>query len=456
MRILVADDEAKLARLIAEMLELAGHHVDCVTGGKEALARIGAESYDLVLTDLRMPDVDGLVVLTEARKRSPAPEVIVMTAHGTAETAVQAMKAGAIDYLLKPFSIDEVRLRVNRIASERSEQMKNARLVDQLIPSLVADSGAMRSVLAAARQVALTDTTVLILGETGTGKSQLARYIHYASKQSLGPFVEVHCSALPESLLESELFGFEKGAFTGADQRKTGLLLAAEGGTLFLDEIGEVSLSTQVKLLRFLQDRTFVALGSSRAEKVNARVVAATNRDLDDAVKKGVFREDLYYRLNVFPLRVPPLRDRMDDILPLAARYLKERGVPPSKLSPEARQRIATHAWPGNVRELENALERALILAADDPIELSHFSLPTDRAEGPATGSLKSELIDRLLTSEAAFDLDGFERDLLYAAIARTGGNKAAAARLLGITRRRLYSRIKSLNERLTDDGSEE
>jgi two-component system response regulator HydG len=438
-RVLVADDEPRLGRLVAEMLELDGHAVTRVDGGRAALVELGARSFEVVLTDLKMPDVDGMAVLVAARGREPPPDVILMTAFGTAEAAVAAMKAGAADYLTKPFAMDEVRIRVRRLAEARKTEARSARLVESLTPRLIAESAKMRAVLHAVNQVAGADATVLLLGESGTGKSQLARYLHYQSQRASGPMVEVHCSALPETLLESELFGHERGAFTGAQERKAGHLAAAESGTLFLDEIGEVTLSTQIKLLRFLQDRSFVPVGSTQPRKVDVRVVAATNRDLVAAVQTGAFREDFYFRLNVFAVEVPPLRERRDDILPLADRFLEMRGLPPAKLTDTARQKMLSYAWPGNIRELENALERALILAGADEIGPALFSLvsPTSRLQGPSAGALLKE----------GFSLDAFERELLQVALERTEGNKSAAARLLGITRRRLYSRLETLDE---------
>ncbi len=298
-RVLVVDDEPKLGRVVAQMLELDGHAVVRADGGREAVARLDEESFDVVVTDLRMPEVDGLAVLRAARARTAVPEVVLMTAYGTAESAVEAMKSGAADYVTKPFSMDELRLRVTRLASQRTAEYQRSRLVARLTPDLVAESAAMKAVLAAARQVAPTDASVLLLGESGTGKSQLARWIHYQGRRAPAPFVEVHCAALPETLLEAELFGHEKGAFTGATQRKAGHLAAADGGTLFLDEIGEIAPATQVKLLRFLQDRTFVSVGATEPRTVDVRVISATNRDLDEAVRSKAFREDFYYRLNV-------------------------------------------------------------------------------------------------------------------------------------------------------------
>jgi len=448
-RVLVVDDEPKLGRLVSEALALDGHAVTRAGGGRAALAELQKEAFEIVVADLRMPDVDGLGVLQAARARTPPAEVILMTAHATAESAVAAMKAGAADYLIKPFALEELRLRVQRLADQRAVERKADRLVERLTPGLVAESAAMKDALAAARRVAATDASVLLLGESGTGKNQLARLIHYSSKRAAAPLVEVHCAALPEALLESELFGHEKGAFTGAHERKIGHLAAADTGTLFLDEIGEVTSATQVKLLRFLQEREFVPVGSTQTRKVDVRVVAATNRDLDDAVKAGTFREDFYYRLNVFAIHLPPLRDRREDILPLADRFLSSRGVPPSRLSPAARDRLHDHAWPGNVREMENALERALILAGDDEIGAEHFGRlgrASERSE--VRGQRAADVL------REGFNLDDFERELIDAAIERAGGNKAAAARLLGITRRRLYSTIQSLSARTGEDDS--
>jgi DNA-binding NtrC family response regulator len=446
-RLLIVDDEAKLGRLVAEMLELDGHAVTRVEGGREALIALQVEPFDLVLTDLKMPEIDGMAVLRAARERNDPPEVIMMTAFGTAQDAVAAMKEGAADYLTKPFAMDEVRLRVRRLTEAREARSRGDRLVERLTPGLIAESEKMRAVLQAARQVAATDASVLLLGESGTGKSQVARFVHFQSRRAAASLIEVHCAALPETLLESELFGHEKGAFTGAQERKAGHLAAADRGTLFLDEIGEMTPATQVKLLRFLQDRSFIPVGSTQARTVDVRVISATNRDLAQAVRAGAFREDFYYRLNVFAIEVPALRERREDILPLADRILRARGLPPAKLSAEARRKLVEYSWPGNVRELENALERALILAGPDEIGPGLLSLasPLGRGEAGRAASLLGE----------GFNLDAFERDLLRAALERTKGNKSAAARLLGITRRRLYSRLESLGEPApTDDDT--
>ena len=429
-RVLVVDDEPKLGRYVAQMLGLDGHQVVRAAGGREALARLAEEPFDVVVTDLRMPEVDGLAVLRAARSRVAPPEVVLMTAHATAESAVEAMKAGAADYVTKPFSMDELRLRVQRLASQRAAESQRAGLIERLTPELIAESAAMKEAVAAARQVAPTDATVLLLGESGTGKSQLARFIHYQSKRAQAALVEVHCAALPEALLEGELFGHERGAFTGATQRKQGHLPAAQGGTVFLDEIGDIAPATQVKLLRFLQERTFVPLGSTEQRTVDARVISATNRDLDAAVRDGSFREDFFYRLNVFTIRVPPLRNRPEDVLRISARFLASRGWPTEKMSAGARDRLLAHSWPGNVRELENALERALIVAGEGEIRAEHLAI----GAGAGPGARPSDLL------REGFELDAHERELVFAAIERAGGNKTNAAKLLGITRRRLYT----------------
>ena len=441
--ILLADDEVKLGGVLAEALSLSGHTVTRVTGGRAALVELAAKPFDVVVTDLRMPEVDGLTVLAEARKKVPSPAVLVMTAFGSTESAVDAMKAGAADYLVKPFALDEFRLRVSRAADAQASQQREHRLLGQLTPALVAHSPKMRAVLDVVLKVAPTDASVLLRGESGTSKSQLARWLHFKSKQARAAFVEVHCAALSAGVLESELFGHARGAFTGATTAREGHLLAADGGTLFLDEIGEVPESVQVKLLRFLQQKEVVPVGETRPRTVNARVVSATNKDLAKAVKEGRFREDFFYRLDVFSIAVPPLRERREDVLPLAEAWLARRGLPPDKLGAGARQALLARDWPGNVRELENALERAVILAGDSEITEAWFA--------PLARSAARDDVSSLLTE--GFDLDEFELRLLRAALERTGDNKAAAARLLGITRRRLYSRLETLSKGAPDDA---
>jgi DNA-binding NtrC family response regulator len=451
-RILVVDDEPKLGKLIVEMLEGAGHEVARAGGGREALQRVAAGELDVVLTDLRMPDIDGMMVLRETRRLSPNTDVVIMTAHATAQNAVEAMKEGAVDYLVKPFAMDELRMRVQRLAEGRALTARADALAKRLdardgFGSLVAESAKMKAIVGQAQRVAATNETVLLLGESGTGKSLLARAIHSASPRAGGPLVEVHAAALPESLVEGELFGREKGAYTGATEAKAGHAEIAHGGTLFLDEIGELPGSTQVKLLRLLQDRTFTRLGSTQLRKTDVRIIAATNRDLETAVRAGTFREDLYYRLAVFPIVVPPLRERPEDIPATTLALLAARGLPADRISSAALDTLATHTWPGNVRELENALTRALVLASGAPIAVEHL---------PAFGqgaAAAANALDALLVP--GFSLDAIERDLIHQALVKAGGNKAAAARLLGITRRRLYSRLESLGAPKTDEEDE-
>jgi DNA-binding NtrC family response regulator len=441
VNVLVVDDEQRLGRVVVEMLEGAGYEVARAGGGREALVWLAKGSPDLVLTDLRMPEVDGMAVLREARRLHPDCDVIMMTAHATAQNAVEAMKEGAADYLIKPFAMDELRMRVRAVVERRSLATRADALARRLdardgFGNVVATSVKMRELVEQAGRVAATDETVLLLGESGTGKSLLARAIHQASKRAAGPLIEVHAAALPEALVEGELFGREKGAYTGAHESKPGHAELAHGGTLFLDEIGELPQATQVKLLRLLQERTFTRLGSTQARKADVRIVAATNRDLAAAVRDGSFREDLYYRLAVFPLLIPPLRERREDVAATAVAVLAARGVPADKITQAALTALAEHSWPGNVRELENALSRALVLAGSAPIDVAH--LPAFARTPTSASSVEALLVP-------GFSLDAIERELIETALVKTGGNKTAAARLLGITRRRLYSRLDSL-----------
>jgi DNA-binding NtrC family response regulator len=450
-RILIVDDEPRLGRVLVEMLEGVGHDVAHAGGGAAAIQRIATADLDLLVSDLRMPGIDGMTVLREVRRQSPGTDVVLMTAHATAQNAVEAMKLGAADYLVKPFAMDEFRLRIGHVLQRRSLTARADALARQLdardgFGRVVAESAAMRKVVSDARRVAATDETVLLLGESGTGKNLLARAIHNASARSAAPFVEVHAAALPETLVEGELFGRDKGAYTGATDAKPGHAEAAHGGTLFLDEIGELPPAIQVKLLRFLQDRTFTRLGSTQSRRSDARIIAATNRDLTAAVKDGSFREDLYYRLAVFPIVVPALRERPDDVRATALSLLAARGLSPDRITTAALDQLAAHHWPGNVRELENALGRALVLAGTDPIAPPHLPTALSRVGEATVGSI----LDDLLVPE--FSLDALERDLIHHALVKAGGNKAAAARLLGITRRRLYSRLASLGELDRDD----
>jgi len=451
-QILLCEDEPKLGRMLAAALESAGYSVQRVTTGQEAIARSAAQLPDVVVTDLRLPDIDGIQVLKQVRAAPSPPDVIVITAHATTETAVEAMRQGAYDYLIKPFSIDELRIKIARLLSRRALQEQNGQLQAQLdsvfrAENLIGSSARMREVFEQLSQVAATDATVLLLGESGTGKTLLARALHYQSRRRGGPLCEVHCAALPENLLESELFGHERGAFTGAVEQHIGHVERADKGTLFLDEIGELPVAIQVKLLRFLQDRRFFRVGGTQVRSVDVRFICASNRDLVQAVSERSLREDFYYRINVFPIHVPPLRERADDIPALAMAILKRH--PGVSLAPDVLELLPRYTWPGNVRELENVLERAVILAGGAGggracvIQLPHLPRSLFDTARPVTSNT-------LL--RPGFSIDNLERELIHEALARTSGNKTEAAKLLGITRRRLYSRLKSMESDVQSD----
>ncbi len=434
MRILVVDDEERFAQLVADHLRDAGHEVTVLTTGDDARRRLAQAEFDLVITDLKMVPVDGIAVLDAARAAGDA-DVVIMTAHASIESAIAALRRGAYDYLIKPFSLDELSLLVERIAERRQLRRDNAVLRQELaatdrFAAMVGSSPALQSVRELIRKVAAADTTVLVLGESGTGKELVARLIHRSSPRASRPFVTVHAAALPETLLESELFGYEKGAFTGATSRKPGRLELAAGGTLFLDEIGEIPAAVQVKLLRFLQERTFVRLGGTQTITVNTRIICATNRDLAAETRAGRFREDLYYRLSVFPIIVPPLRERRTDIPELCQHILNRLGYT-AQLDPAVLHRLTNYDWPGNIRELENVLERALILAGGEPIRPQHIQLP--------------EPVLATVGSPSGESLAAMERRIVEEALRKAGNNKSRAARLLGITRRMLYTKLRNL-----------
>jgi len=452
MRVLVVDDERKMGVILLDALQEAGHEALALSSSREALATLGEQSFDLLVTDLKMAPPDGLELLRRAREMHPGMAVILMTAYASAQTAVEAMKAGAYDYLIKPFELDELRLRIRKLERERdlgdsvrALERENALLKEAVgstlrLGQVIGKSPLMRDVLDLAEKVAATDATVLIRGESGTGKSLLARAIHGASPRAGGPLITVNCGALPESLLESELFGHEKGAFTGAVGVKRGRFATADGGTIFLDEVGEMTPALQVKLLQVLEDRTFVPVGGERAVGVDVRVLAATNRDLESAMEEGEFREDLFYRLNVFPLPMPPLRAHKEDLPLLLDHLLAKWKRQASDLDEETRAALLAYDFPGNVRELENLLERAVILAGSGPIHRSH--LPgLDRAashRGAGSGGRASVPIP-----DEGLSLEELEKDLILQALEKAGGNKTRAAQLLGLTRRTLYSRME-------------
>ncbi len=439
-RILVVDDEVKLVTLLTGALKYRGHQAVGVHRGQEALDRVAAEPFDVVLTDLRMEPVDGLAVIAGVKERSPETAVVVLTAYGEVQTAVQALRQGAFHYLTKPVNFDAVAHVVEQ-ALQQAQLARENRALRRTVAhapgssGLLGDSAATRALRGLIAKVAPSEATVLVRGESGSGKEVVARAIHEASGRAGGPFVAVNCAAIAESLLESELFGHRKGAFTGADRDREGLFEAARGGTLFLDEIGEAGAAIQAKLLRVLEERRLNRVGDPREREVDVRVVAATNRPLEQAIAEGRFREDLYFRLLVFPVDVPPLRERPDDVAALAAHFLGRLGRPGAALPRQTLQRLREHPWPGNVRELRNVMERAHILAGDEPVGDAHVVL--DVTAGPRAAARDG--------APADLDLDRNARQLIRAAIARAGGNKTRAAELLGITRRTLYSRLKLL-----------
>ena len=441
-RVLIVDDEEGIRSFLAEVLEGEGYMVTQAEDGDAAARLLAQRSFHLMITDLRMPGLDGMSLVRLARAEAPEMEVIVLTAHGTVTSAVEAMRLGAFDYLMKPLSgPDELRLIVARALERRRLREERQRQRGPEDPEPVAADPAMVAVLERVRKVAPTDATVLLLGESGTGKEVMARAIHRWGRRADGPFVAVNCAALASSLLESELFGHEKGAFTGATQSRRGRFELADGGTLFLDEIGELEASLQAKLLRVLEERRFERVGGTKTIEVDIRLVAATNRDLAAAIALGRFREDLYHRLSVFPVKLPPLRARPKDIPVLADALLAKIGArlgkPGLSLTESAKARLGQYHWPGNVRELENVLERAAILATSPEIDAA--DLPLEEIV-PAAG-VKPDV------GEGAISLDGtlkdIEREAIRRALAATGGHRKKAAARLGIGLRTLYDKLK-------------
>jgi DNA-binding NtrC family response regulator len=436
IRVLVADDERNLRELIVRELTRKGHEVDGVGDGEAALARIGEGGYDVVVLDMKMPRKEGIDVLREVAGLPEAPQVIVMTGFQEVSTAVEAMKLGAYDYLTKPTKIEELDLLVQKAAEKGRLVRENTTLRAhapgaQPFAGLLTRSARMQDVLRIIERVAPTDSAVLVLGESGTGKELVARAIHERSPRAERPFVPIHCGALPREVLESELFGHEKGAFTGAVAAKPGLIELADGGTLFLDEIGEMEPESQVKLLRVLETSSFFRVGGTRPRRVDIRVVAATNRDLAEAMKAGEFRQDLYYRINTITVSLPPLRERPEDIALLAAHFLETRPAYGAKrLSAAALRCLDGYAWPGNVRELQHAIERGAILAKGDEI------LPEDLPPEVVTG------VSGPPAAPAAGSLEAMERHHIVSTLREVGGHRGKAAALLEIDPKTLYRKI--------------
>ncbi len=448
--ILVVDDEQSMRELLDILLRKAGHEVVLSADAAGAIVRARAEPFDLVLTDLRLGRGSGIDVLRAVKSASPATEVVMITAHATAENAIQAMKLGAHDYVQKPFKVDELRLVVEKALEHRALVSENRVLRHRVgerdgeQQSILGDDPAIREVRELVAKVGPTRTTVLLTGESGTGKEVVARAIHAAGDREKQPFVAINCGAIPEGLIESELFGHERGSFTGAASAKAGLFEAAGSGTLFLDEVGELPPLVQVKLLRALQERKIRRVGSSADIAVAARIVAATNRDLEAEVRAGCFREDLFYRLNVIQLRMPPLRERRGDIAAFCqaflARFAAELAKPTPRLDGEAVRLLEAHPWPGNVRELANVLERAVTLTDGGVIGAAGLPAALRGARDEAPGGDLRSLPDEGLDLQA--HLDAVERRILEQALERTGGVKTEAARLLSLTFRSLRYRL--------------
>ena len=442
-RILIVEDEEKLRRVLELQLTSCGFDVDKAGAAEEGLKL--ADRADLILTDLRLPGIDGLGLLSRIRLQDAHTPVIVMTAYGTVETAVEAMKAGANDFLLKPFSLDHLMAVVAKALEMRALRDENRQLREALgrryeFDNIVGRSGSMQEIFATVERVAPTRATVLICGESGVGKDVIARAIHFHSPRRDRPLVKINCTAIPENLMESELFGYEKGAFTGATGSKPGKFEQADTGTVFLDEIGDVPASVQVKLLRVLQEREFERLGSNVTRHIDVRVVAATNQDLRAALEQGTFREDLYYRLNVVPVNIPPLRERKEDIPFLALHFVRKLGPDcdsrVESITDAAMARLLAYHWPGNVRELENVIERSLVMCPGTVLDAEDVKL--DIVARPRNHGTPNFLPEGMT-------LDQYEQEVIREALRRADGNKSQAARLLGLTRNALRYRLSQM-----------
>jgi DNA-binding NtrC family response regulator len=437
-RILLVEDDEIIRITLYDRLRKQGFEVDQEENGKSALARLETTPYHLVISDIRMPGLDGLSLLEKTRKISPETEIILMTAYGSVEHAVDCLRLGAADYILKPFDMDDLTIRVNRILNGQLLRARCSSLEESNRPHrIIGTSKVVRQLQELLSRVAVSDATVLISGESGTGKELAAAAIHYQSPRARGPYIKINCGAIAENLIESELFGHEKGAFTGAATRKCGRFELADGGTLLLDEIGELPLHLQVKLLRVLQEKEVERLGGQRPVRVDVRIICATGRDLAEEVRRGTFREDLFYRLQVIPIQIPPLRDRREDIPELCAHFLREFSIGKSQalmLSPGALNCLMNYGFPGNIRELRNILERASVLSVAPLIDL--LELPGDltgrtaEAESPSTNL--AEAVTRT------------EKQCILKALHRSGGNKTEAAVLLGISRKNLWEKMKA------------
>jgi len=477
--ILVADDEESIRWVLEQALSSDGHRVVCVGDGGAALAQLSSNEIDLALVDIKMPDLDGLELLQRARAALVTTPVIIMTAQNTMGNAIEAMKRGAFDYVTKPFDIEEVRalvqraLEMRRLSTDLNRLGQEMRRRFELGVEIIGKTPAMLEIYKTIGRVAPTDATVLVQGESGTGKELIAKAVHYHSPRWSGPFVALNCSAIPRDLLESELFGYERGAFTGALEQRPGKFELAGGGTLFLDEVGDMPLELQAKLLRVLQEKELTRVGGREVVKVDCRIIAATNQDLERAIKQGRFREDLYFRLRVVPILVPPLRERREDIPELIAFFIekvnRELGTSVTGVSSEARNMLMQHNWPGNVRELENTLVRAAVLAPGPTLMPRDLALAAGTAAPPQHDDLSLEDIVRLklteyfrqtqaveLTDLHSLIMGRVERPLIELVLERAHGNQLKAAAMLGINRNTLRKKITDLKievKRRSSDG---
>jgi DNA-binding NtrC family response regulator len=456
-RVLIVDDDSLSREFLSEAIRSFGFQAESVTNGEQALERVRRHGIDLVVTDLKMPGISGVELVRTLAREFPEIPVVLVTAHGTVETAVEAMHLGAVDFIVKPCSPETIELIIRRI--DRTKRLEGENEYLRAAAGLggggrvIAESAAMQELLKTAERVAGSKGTVLITGESGTGKERIAQCIHEKSSRKDKPFIRVNCAALSEQLLESELFGHERGAFTGAHKRREGRFELADGGTLLLDEIGDISPALQTKLLRVLEEEEFERVGGTATLKVDVRVIATTNRSLPEEVSQGRFREDLYYRLHVLPIEVQPLRERPEDVLPLARHfadfYAKENGLSTPTFTPDAERRLQEWTWPGNVRELENTVHRAVIMLEGGPIEADHlqfqplprssqrpkFTLVTDKGEYLGAITAASPLANRPLAD--------LEREAILCTLESTHGNKTEAARRLGVTARTLSNKMK-------------
>ena len=449
-RLLVIDDEANMRHMLAAVLKKADYIVDVASDGAEGLQLIEQGQYDFILCDIKMPKMGGMEFLEASRDRLNGTTVIMMSAYGSIDTAIGAMKLGAYDYISKPFKSDEVYLTLKKAEERENLKKENRRLKERIqtiegdynFGKMVAKSKVMRDLFQLAEKAAQYKTTVLILGASGTGKELIARGVHQNSQRSEAPLVPVNCGGIPETLLESELFGYKKGAFTGADRNKKGLFQEAEGGTIFLDEIGELPLSLQVKLLRVLQENEIRPIGDSRSTKIDVRVVAATAKNLEEEVHKGTFRQDLYYRLNVLTIKLPPLKQRTEDIPLLCKHFLHRFNKILRKevkgLTPAAMAQLLDYHWPGNVRELENVLERAMVISDDSQLLAEHLFLEQTREGVEFQAPVTFEGLS-IKTAQKVV-----EKDLITRALQETGGNRTRASRLLEISHPSLLSKMKA------------